>query len=181
MNKFCWYQTLLTSEEWKRLARDGFHIFAMHAGLVYDIPDTDCWAQNGSAHAHVLATFKLPFVRNRTRHWVQKMVSIFYFLAIDLGSVLSCLHYCLCFSLPLSSLCACKHTRVCVFYWVQKKWCLSFILFPSIGPLMLLWFFQTSDFKKQNETLSAKNGVYLLFPSHWKGHQCFCGSFKLSF
>ena len=174
MDRFCLYHIRLTNEEWKRLAHDVFHILAMHAGLVYDITDTDCWAQNGSTHAHVLVTFKLQFVRNGMRHWVQKMVSIFYFLAIDLGFVLSCLCYCLCFSLSLFLFCVPAST-------FTKKWCLSFIPFPLKGQLMHLWFFQISVFKKQNERLSAKNGVYLLFPSHWKGHWCFCGSFKLCF
>ena len=152
----------------------------MHTGLVYDITDTDCWAQNGSTHTHVLVTFKLQFVRNGTRHWVQKMVSSFYFLAFDLGFVLSCLCYCLFFSLSFFFVCLQASSRVYVLL-SAKKWCLSSIPFPSIGQLMLLWFFQISVFKKQNETLSAKNGVYFLFPSHWKGHWCFRGSFKLRF
>ena len=31
-----------------RLARDALDTFATHAGCVYDVTDTDCWAQNGS-------------------------------------------------------------------------------------------------------------------------------------
>ena len=32
--------------------------FATHSGFVHDVTDTDCWAQNGSTHGHVSATFK---------------------------------------------------------------------------------------------------------------------------
>ena len=34
----------------KRLSRDVFDTFATHASLVYDVIDTDSWAQNGSIH-----------------------------------------------------------------------------------------------------------------------------------
>ena len=34
-------------------ARDVSDISATHAGLVHDVIDTRCWAQNGSAHGRV--------------------------------------------------------------------------------------------------------------------------------
>ena len=40
-----------TNDKQKRLARDVIiHQYAAHAGLVNDVTDTDCWAQNGPAH-----------------------------------------------------------------------------------------------------------------------------------
>ena len=42
----------------KRVTCDLFHMTATHASLVYDITDTDCWAQKGSTHGHVFKTFK---------------------------------------------------------------------------------------------------------------------------
>ena len=44
----------------KGLARDAFDTFATHAGLVYDVTDTDSWTQNGSTHGRVFATSKRP-------------------------------------------------------------------------------------------------------------------------
>ena len=38
----CWF-TLLPLKSRKRLARDVLDSFATHAGLVYDVTDTDCW------------------------------------------------------------------------------------------------------------------------------------------
>ena len=35
-----------------------FDTFATHAGLVYDVTDTDSWTQNGSAHGRIFATFE---------------------------------------------------------------------------------------------------------------------------
>ena len=34
-----------------------FDTFATHAGLVHDVTDSDCSAQNGSFHGRVFATF----------------------------------------------------------------------------------------------------------------------------
>ena len=48
----------LPTKSRKRLVRDVFDTFATHARLVYDVTDTDYWAQNGSTHGRVLATFK---------------------------------------------------------------------------------------------------------------------------
>ena len=60
--------SLLTNEEQKDLACDDyiFDIFATHAGLVYDVTDTDCWAQNGSTRGCVFATFKRRFLKIQT-------------------------------------------------------------------------------------------------------------------
>ena len=50
----------------KKLVLDVFDAFATHAGLVYDVAGTDCWAQNGSSHGCVFATFMLRrFITNR--------------------------------------------------------------------------------------------------------------------
>ena len=42
----------------ERLARDAFDTYATHAGLGYDVTETDCRAQNGSTHGRVFATLK---------------------------------------------------------------------------------------------------------------------------
>ena len=51
----------LPTKSRKRLAHDLFATFATHAGLVHDITDTDCWAQNGSTHGHVFITLNFIF------------------------------------------------------------------------------------------------------------------------
>ena len=45
----------------KRMSHDVFDTFTPHSGLVHDVTNTDCWAQNGSTHGRVLATFKRRF------------------------------------------------------------------------------------------------------------------------
>ena len=55
----------------KRLARDVLHSFASHSGLVHDVTNTYCWAQNGSTHGRVFATYKRGFLTNRTRSVVK--------------------------------------------------------------------------------------------------------------
>ena len=56
---------LYLCKEQKRLARDVFDTFATHFGLVYDVTDTHCWAQNGSSHGQVFETFKRRSLANR--------------------------------------------------------------------------------------------------------------------
>ena len=48
----------LTMEYRTKLARDVFDALASHSALVYDVTDTYCWAQHGSTHGCVFATFK---------------------------------------------------------------------------------------------------------------------------
>ena len=56
------------------LVRDVFDSFATHFGLVHDVTDADCWAQNGSAHVFVgfdfvvVATLGRRSVPNMTGH-----------------------------------------------------------------------------------------------------------------
>ena len=50
------------------LPYDGIHTSAAHASLLYDVTDTDCWAQNGSAHSRVFMTLKHRFLPNRTKN-----------------------------------------------------------------------------------------------------------------
>ena len=57
------FDSLFTNEDQKKnilakLVRDVFGMFVTDAGLVYDVTNTDGWAQNGSTQGHVLTTFK---------------------------------------------------------------------------------------------------------------------------
>ena len=52
------FGSLFASEKQKRLVSDVFHTFATRVSLIYDVTDTDCWAQNGSTHGRVFAIFK---------------------------------------------------------------------------------------------------------------------------
>ena len=56
---------LYPCKEQKRLAREVFDAFDTHFGLVYDVTDTHCWAQNGNSHFQVFETFKRRFLANR--------------------------------------------------------------------------------------------------------------------
>ena len=53
--------SLLTDDEQKKVAGGVFYTFATCASLVYELINTDCWAQNGSTHGGVLGTFKCEF------------------------------------------------------------------------------------------------------------------------
>ena len=57
----------------KRLARDVFDTFASYAGLVYDVTDTDCCAQNNSTHGHLFSTFKRRFFKKRDEKSSEKL------------------------------------------------------------------------------------------------------------
>ena len=45
--------------------------FATHACFVYDVTDTDRWAQNGSTHGRAFAAFERRFAANRSRNRVK--------------------------------------------------------------------------------------------------------------
>ena len=47
-----------TNVEQKRLAADVSDTFATHLGLVHDVIDTNCLAQNGRTYGRVYTTFK---------------------------------------------------------------------------------------------------------------------------
>ena len=49
-----------------------------HAGLVYDVTDTDCWVQNGRTHGHVFITFKHLFLTNRNGNWVKTITCLVF-------------------------------------------------------------------------------------------------------
>ena len=71
---------------------------AQHVSLVYDISNTDCWAQNGCTLGCVFMTLKGLFLRNRMRSWVTNCcMSIFSFLFLLVGPVVH-----LWFGSPLS-------------------------------------------------------------------------------
>ena len=40
-------------EQKKSLARDTFAVTATHSDHIYDVTDTDCWAQNGITHGRI--------------------------------------------------------------------------------------------------------------------------------
>ena len=74
---------------WKRLALDVSETFAKHdvsetlakrgvpetfanarhAGLAYGVTDTDCWAQNGSAHGRFVAILQRRFYLSDVFYW----------------------------------------------------------------------------------------------------------------
>ena len=51
-----------------------YDTFAMHTDLVSDVTDTDCWAQNGSMHGHVVATLKMPTLQNQDEKASEKLL-----------------------------------------------------------------------------------------------------------
>ena len=51
-----------------------YDTFAIHIGLVHDVTNTDCWAQNGSMHGHVVATFKTPILQNQDEKASEKLL-----------------------------------------------------------------------------------------------------------
>ena len=51
----------LLNEEQKKVGSRYVWYLATHFGPVHDITEADCWAQNGSTHGHVFATFKCWF------------------------------------------------------------------------------------------------------------------------
>ena len=64
----------------KRLARDVFDTVATH---VYDVADTNCWAQNGSTHGRSFATSKqcfsfLPFSSKRDEKSSYKLLRVYF-------------------------------------------------------------------------------------------------------
>ena len=52
----------------RKLPYDGIHTSAAHASLLYDVTDTDCWAQNGSAHSRVFMTLTHRILLNKTKN-----------------------------------------------------------------------------------------------------------------
>ena len=48
-----------------------FFTFAKQDRLVYEVTDTDRWAQNGSTHGCVLVAFKHGVLTNKTKHWMK--------------------------------------------------------------------------------------------------------------
>ena len=59
--------SLSTNEDLKMLARDVFNTLAIHAGLVDDVIDPECWVQSGRAHGRSFATFKCRVFINRSK------------------------------------------------------------------------------------------------------------------
>ena len=48
--------------------------FATNAGLIHDVTDTGNWAQNGSTHSYVFATFTRRFLTSRTTYQEEKLL-----------------------------------------------------------------------------------------------------------
>ena len=73
----------LPTKKRKNLSHDVFDTLATHAGSVHDVKDTDCWAQNGSAHGRVFANFERRLLKNKTINQAKNCcVSIFYFIPV---------------------------------------------------------------------------------------------------
>ena len=53
-----WF-ALYQQRETQKLVHDALCTYATHRGLVHDVTNTKCQAQNGSAHDRVFATFVL--------------------------------------------------------------------------------------------------------------------------
>ena len=51
----------------KMLLSDACDTFATHASMVHNVTDIDCWAQNGSTHGHVFATFQHRFLTKKKK------------------------------------------------------------------------------------------------------------------
>ena len=65
----------------KRLSRDVYILLPLsQSSLVHDVTKTDCWAQNGSSHGHIFATFKRRFLTNRNRNRLGKKCVSFIFI-----------------------------------------------------------------------------------------------------
>ena len=58
-------RSIFISEGQKALARKAFDTLATHAGVVHDIIDTDCRAQDGSTQGRALETFKRRFFKKQ--------------------------------------------------------------------------------------------------------------------
>ena len=56
--------SLFTNKEQKRQVHDVVYISATSAGLVHDVTDTNCLAQNGDTHDRVFMTFKYQLLTN---------------------------------------------------------------------------------------------------------------------
>ena len=66
------------------LGCDEFNTYTTNAAFVHDVTDTNHWAQYGSTHGRVLATFNVDFMANRTRDRVKLCCAlVFYFIPID--------------------------------------------------------------------------------------------------
>ena len=68
----------------KRLAHGVSDTSATHAGLVHEVTDTHCWAQNGSTHGHVFIIFRRRLLINRMRNW-EKSCCVNIFLCIPIS------------------------------------------------------------------------------------------------
>ena len=65
--------SLFTNEEQKKVGSRYILYLATHSGLVHDITDADCWAQNGSTHGNVLQLSNVDFFTDRSRNGVEKI------------------------------------------------------------------------------------------------------------
>ena len=74
-----------------RFSLDAVYTFIKHAGLVHDVIDIDCWAQNGSTRVHVLATLKCRvFCRQNEKPWERLLCLLLLFwhsISIDNDTV----------------------------------------------------------------------------------------------
>ena len=69
----------------KELKRTLFDTFTKHASLVFDVTNTDCWAQNGSAHSHVSLTYNCGLLANGMRN---SIFFIFFILFPLVGPIM---------------------------------------------------------------------------------------------
>lgn len=60
---------VLPMKRTKRLACEAANTIPIHSDRFHDVTDTNCWAQNGSAHGCVFAIFKRWFSAGREIEW----------------------------------------------------------------------------------------------------------------
>ena len=96
----CWFTQSLPMKSRERWFCDVFDTLATHAGLVHDIIDSNCWAQNGSTHGHVFTAFKHKFWSSHKEDKKSSglLLFVFFLLFLLIGPIMF-----LWFSSPLTS------------------------------------------------------------------------------
>ena len=67
------------------LACDMFDAFTTHVGRVYDITDTDCWAQHDNIHSPVFVTFEHQFLTKRTSTQVKNCCGHYFVYSVSIN------------------------------------------------------------------------------------------------
>ena len=76
---YSWYWFALYQKRSKQrwcLTYFVFDTFATHSGLVYDVTDTDCWAQNGSNQSYFVQLLNIDVLTNWVRSGVKQKTAV---------------------------------------------------------------------------------------------------------